>query len=813
MNDLLRNYPTKGGYVVGKSARAEHPNMEKMPDYRPEEDLDFLPMLDPKKTSTKAIQVESSTSESQASTIVDPNEVMSLLDIEDIFACMYNESNSENEAVNVDDFPEEPDESDDEELLYEPEMDDDEEINLTCQIQATLESTEEFKEYVVETDNIDGDHKLSEGQESVEKLFVGQQWLSKEHCRDYLKDLTLDLNHSIVQVRNKKKQQEYKCKDETCPWRVYCSVLSDKKIFECKKGHFIHTCEAIHGLKHSSANARWVSKLMLESFKEHPNYNPRDFMTEAHPRALTFISDRKKGLIEGVAVNFSDRNHYHRYCFRHLYKNFKKLHPGKNLEFMTWRAARSFSEVGHKIWMDRLKEAKASVPEWFDREPVETWARAYFDRSSKCEHGTSNFCEAFNSWILDLRRLPVCKLVQKFHLLMMRFFYDREQVGKKMPDDKVVPRVTQIVDKHLYFNHEFTTQPSFVNIWQVFDTKKDISWVVNLEQHTCTCNSWKVCGIPCVHVCMFLHLYTSVCMYVQSYMHVDTYRDLYAPSIEPLNHQALWAKNSREVKPPKCGTPPGRSRCLRRRDWDEGGNSRKYMCGRCYVYGHNMSTCKGASAVNIKVNLLGLVQGSFIYLFTMPPPPSASADQTTAAPAPRNKPRTTGGGRKRRGGVIHASTSNAAPSSTAAAPSSTSTASSVPPTSEPAVPTTRGRGRGGRGTRGGGGGRGTRGGIGGATAPVPLTIITPPVPLVQVAASTTTAFGRGVGNSSTNSRQGKREDRLDGCFLRGNYGGRGGGIVMRRGGAFSSTFGRGKRPRMMDWFGTPEQWANEETLP
>ncbi|XP_026420744.1 uncharacterized protein LOC113316808 [Papaver somniferum] len=152
---------------------------------------------------------------------------------------------------------------------------------------------------------------------------------------------------------------------------------------------------------------------------------------KAHPKALNFISDRQKGLIEGVSVNFSDVNHFHRYCFKHLYKNFKKLHPGKNLEFMTWRAARSFSEVGHKIWMDRLKEAKESAPAWFDREPVETWARAYFDRSSKYEHVTSNFCEAFNSWILDLRRMPVCKLVQKFHLLMMRIFYDREQVGKK----------------------------------------------------------------------------------------------------------------------------------------------------------------------------------------------------------------------------------------------------------------------------------------------------------------------------------------------------------------------------------------------
>ncbi|KAI3888342.1 hypothetical protein MKX03_003094 [Papaver bracteatum] len=495
MNDLLIYYPTKGGYV-------------KMPDYRPEEDLDFLPILDPKQTSTKAIQVESSISESQACTIVDPNEVMLHLDDEDIFSCLYNENNSENETVNVDDFPDEPDESDD--------------INLTYQIQATLDSTEEFKEYVVETDNIDGDHNLSEGQEFVEKLFVGKQWLSKEHCRDYLKNLALDLNHSIVQVRNKKKQQEYKCKDETCPWRVYCSVLSDKQTFECNKGHFIHTCEEIHGIKHPLANARWVAKVMLESFKAHPNYKPRDFQTEvkknhkveisyytawhayhlcnekilgsyeegysllhalcdqllkenptnivklttdpltkkfkslcvayrvsldgfvksarpileldgfhlsgkyggtllaitcldgnngifliaiyiceseckeelihflslvaeelkAHPRALTFISDKQNGLIEGVAVNFSDMNHYHRYCFRHIYKNFKKLHPRKNLEFMTWRAARSFSEVGHKIWMDRLIEAKESAPEWFDIEPVETWERAYIDRSS-----------------------------------------------------------------------------------------------------------------------------------------------------------------------------------------------------------------------------------------------------------------------------------------------------------------------------------------------------------------------------------------------------------------------------------------------
>lgn len=89
--------------------------------------------------------------------IPDPDEVMPQLDDEDIFACIYNESNSLNETVNVDDIPE---------------IDDDEEINITCQIQATLASTEEFKEYVLETDNIDRDHKLSEDQKVMEELFL-----------------------------------------------------------------------------------------------------------------------------------------------------------------------------------------------------------------------------------------------------------------------------------------------------------------------------------------------------------------------------------------------------------------------------------------------------------------------------------------------------------------------------------------------------------------------------------------------------------------------------------------------------------------
>ncbi|XP_077228523.1 uncharacterized protein LOC143861482 [Tasmannia lanceolata] len=48
------------------------------------------------------------------------------------------------------------------------------------------------------------------------------------------------------------------------------------------------------------------------------------------PIDLTFISDRQKGLINAVANVFPLANH--RFCVRHMYKNFKKVFPGLALQ-------------------------------------------------------------------------------------------------------------------------------------------------------------------------------------------------------------------------------------------------------------------------------------------------------------------------------------------------------------------------------------------------------------------------------------------------------------------------------------------------
>lgn len=38
---------------------------------------------------------------------------------------------------------------------------------------------------------------------------------------------------------------------------------------------------------------------------------------------------------------------------------------------------------------------------WLDNEEKATWARSYFDTTTKCEHITNNFLKSFNKMILS----------------------------------------------------------------------------------------------------------------------------------------------------------------------------------------------------------------------------------------------------------------------------------------------------------------------------------------------------------------------------------------------------------------------------
>ncbi|KAI3911742.1 hypothetical protein MKX01_029503, partial [Papaver californicum] len=52
-----------------------------------------------------------------------------------------------------------------------------------------------------------------------------------------------------------------------------------------------------------------------------------------------------------------------------------------------------------------MSEEKEGARMYLEKEEIEHWSMSYFDLSCKCEHITSNFNEALNSWILDIKGL------------------------------------------------------------------------------------------------------------------------------------------------------------------------------------------------------------------------------------------------------------------------------------------------------------------------------------------------------------------------------------------------------------------------
>jgi transposase-like protein len=68
---------------------------------------------------------------------------------------------------------------------------------------------------------------------------------------------------------------------------------------------------------------------------------------------LVFLSDRQKGLLDGVAAVFP--NNPHGYCMRHLEDNFHKQFKNTDLKALLWRAARAISKETYDKALEDMK--------------------------------------------------------------------------------------------------------------------------------------------------------------------------------------------------------------------------------------------------------------------------------------------------------------------------------------------------------------------------------------------------------------------------------------------------------------------------
>jgi MULE transposase domain/SWIM zinc finger len=322
-----------------------------------------------------------------------------------------------------------------------------------------------------------------------------------------------------------------------------------------------------------------------------------------HPQALTFVSDRQKGLLEAVALLFTGSPHG--YCLRHLYANMHKKHKNPNLRGPLYEAARANTGEQFNDAIQRMQNIDPSAVQWLSATAAkEHWVEFYF-LGNRYGHITSNTAESCNAWVDEAREKPIVPMMEHMRCQLMELFSSRRRKHENIEGILVSKVATQIRNTLRERARRYHLIESTGSVFEVWSNETRRSYVVRLDNCTCTCCEWQLSDIPCGHVlCVSPHLGTDPQTYTKTFYQLDFYRQTYANAIFPSNvnaaapvpfvlHGDPFGVNLPTPLPPNVRRKPGRPQTKRIRIAIEGGGRKKrtFTCQKCGGKGHSQRGC------------------------------------------------------------------------------------------------------------------------------------------------------------------------------------------------------------------------------
>src|SRR5579859_8063235 len=352
-------------------------------------------------------------------------------------------------------------------------------------------------------------------------------------------------------------------------------------------------------------NWHWFLELLLTVVQAH-------VLQALIEKALVLLSDRQKGLLQGVTNVFPGCPHA--YCMKHLEKNFHQEFKNVELKQFLWQAAKATTQPEFDQALENMRKTNPKSVTWLlEHAGSEHWAELYFS-GHRYGHYTSNIAESLNAWLLEAREKPIFAMLEHIHQQLMRWFSERRG-GENHTPGLLVSNSTkylQVISNNRA--HRYIPVPSTSHLYEVKSNETSSNYIVNLENQTCSCQSWQSTGYPCGHaICVLLHQGKDPQMYVKSFFTILAYQKTYeAPIFPPLlenvtgdaihspptistDEDASGSDND-AMLPPATHRPARRPKKRRIRAPTEDLDREKcaFKCSRCGESGHSKRTCQAA---------------------------------------------------------------------------------------------------------------------------------------------------------------------------------------------------------------------------
>ncbi|KAF0927100.1 hypothetical protein E2562_029857 [Oryza meyeriana var. granulata] len=110
-----------------------------------------------------------------------------------------------------------------------------------------------------------------------------------------------------------------------------------------------------------------------------------------------------------------------------------------------WPAAKTYMPKKHEMWMDEVTTSSPEVKQWLEDHHNLLWAKSKFDCAIKCEYINNNLAESWNSWIKDLKDLPVDALADAIREKTLILF-EKRRISRAL-NGVILPAVINQLNK------------------------------------------------------------------------------------------------------------------------------------------------------------------------------------------------------------------------------------------------------------------------------------------------------------------------------------------------------------------------------